>query len=206
MIVGAFGAFMQVRIKRFIAYASISQVGFIFLGIASCNLTGLIASLIYLILYSVMSLGFFTLLLNSNHIITGRNMLYLSDLYCFCLYNIESSEHLVLIILSMAGLPPLGGFVGKLFLYFSVMEARLDLTILFSLFLSIVSVYYYLSFVRYLWFEKYKVLKLYYYKKEIILNLILRGVSFFLILFLVIFPKVLYLFIGLGLSCMCPLI
>lgn len=150
MFVGALGAFKQIRIKRFIAYTSINQVGFIFLGIASCNLTGLIASLIYLILYSLMSLSFFTLLLNTSHIITGRGMLYLSDLYCFCLYNIESSKHLVLVILSMGGLPPLGGFIGKLFLYFSVIEARLDLTIMFSLFLSVLSVYYYLSFVRYI--------------------------------------------------------
>lgn len=150
MLVGSLGAIKQVRIKRFIAYTSINQVGFIFLGLASCNLTGLTASIIYLILYAIMSINFFTLLLNTEHIITKKNMIYLSDLYCYCFYNFKSSQHLVLTILSMAGLPPLGGFIGKLFLYFSIMEARLDVVIVFSLVLSIISVYYYLSFVRYI--------------------------------------------------------
>jgi len=150
MLVGALGAIKQVRIKRFIAYTSINQVGFIFLGIASCNLTGLTASIIYLILYAAMSISFFTFLLNTEHMVTKKSMIYLSDLYCFCLYNFENSQHLILAILSMAGLPPLGGFIGKLFLYFAVMEARFDFVVLCSLFISIISVYYYLSFVRYI--------------------------------------------------------
>jgi NADH-quinone oxidoreductase subunit N len=150
MFIGALGAIKQVRIKRFIAFTSINQVGFIFLGIASCNLTGLTAALIYLMLYTVMSLSFFSVLLNTEHVVTKKSMLYLSDLYCFCFYDFESSQHLVLVILSMAGLPPLGGFIGKLLLYFSIMEARLDFVIIFSLLISIISVYYYLSFVRYI--------------------------------------------------------
>lgn len=150
MLIGALGAIKQVRIKRFIAYTSINQVGFIFLGIASCNLSGLTASIIYLVLYSIMSLSFFALLLNTEHMITKKSMIYLSDLYCFCFYNFENSQHIVLVLLSMAGLPPLGGFIGKLLLYFSIMEARLDFVIVTSLFISIISVYYYLSFVRYI--------------------------------------------------------
>jgi len=150
MLVGSLGAIKQFRIKRFIAYTSINQVGFIFLGIASCNLTGLTASILYLVLYSIMSVSFFSLLLNSEHIVTKRSMIYLSDLYCFCFYNFKSSQHFVLVILSMAGLPPLAGFIGKLLLYFAVMESRLDYVILCSLLMSIISVYYYLSLVRYI--------------------------------------------------------
>lgn len=150
MFIGALGAIKQVRIKRFIAYTSINQVGFIFLGIASCNLTGITAALIYLVLYAIMSLSFFALLLNTEHMVTKKSMVYLSDIYCFCFYDLQSSRHLVLVILSMAGLPPLAGFIGKLLLYFSVMEARLDFVIIFSLLISIISVYYYLSFVRYI--------------------------------------------------------
>ena len=202
MVVGALGAFKQLRIKRFIAYTSINQVGFIFLGLASCNLMGLISALVYLILYSVMSISFFNILLNSCHIVTGKSMLYLSDLYCFCFYNSEISKHLSLIVLSMGGLPPLGGFIGKLFLYFAVMEARLDLLIFFSLFISIISVYYYLSFVRYIWFEKYKVLKLYYFNKNIFLELLLRLNSLILVLFGIISSKIIANFTILALSCL----
>ncbi len=206
MLVGSLGAIKQVRIKRFIAYTSINQVGFIFLGLASCNLTGLTASIIYLILYAIMSINFFTLLLNTEHIITKKNMIYLSDLYCYCFYNFKSSQHLVLTILSMAGLPPLGGFIGKLFLYFSIMEARLDVVIVFSLVLSIISVYYYLSFVRYIWFEKYKVLKLYYTQNERNIAFLLNVLSFFLLIFGLIFPYIFSFFFKLALSCGWPLI
>lgn len=206
MFIGALGAIKQVRIKRFIAYTSINQVGFIFLGIASCNLTGLTASLIYLMLYSIMSLSFFGLLLNTEHMVTKKSMVYLSDIYCFCFYDFESSQHLVLVILSMAGLPPLAGFIGKLLLYFSVMEARLDFVIIFSLLISIISVYYYLSFVRYIWFEKYKVLKLYYYKNEICIDILLKCISFILVFFLLFLPEIYLFFFKLSLSCGWPII
>ena len=206
MFIGGLGAIKQVRIKRFIAYTSINQIGFIFLGISSCNLTGLTAAIIYLILYSVMSVSFFTILLNTQHVLTKKSMVYLSDIYCFCFYDFQSSQHLVLVVLSMAGLPPLGGFIGKLLLYFSVMEARLDFVIIFSLLLSIISVYYYLSFIRYIWFEKYKVIKLYYYKNELFIDILLKTSSFFLLFFALFLPQFFLFFFKLSLSCSWPLI
>lgn len=150
MFVGTFGALKQVKIKRFIAYTSINQVGFILLGVASINLAGLVASLLYLCLYAIMSLSFFAVILNTEHFVTRRSMIYLSDLQSLSLYNFEVSKHLVLTILSMAGLPPLAGFIGKLFLYLSAIEARLDATILFSMLISIISTYYYLNLVKHI--------------------------------------------------------
>jgi len=148
--VGTLGALKQVRIKRFIAYTSINQVGFIMLGIASLNLIGLVSALMYLILYSIMSISFFAIILNTEHIITKKSMVYLSDLQSLSLYNTEAGKHLVLVVLSMAGLPPLGGFIGKLFLYFSAMESRLDSIIFISMAVGIVSTYYYLNLVKHI--------------------------------------------------------
>jgi len=150
MLIGTLGALKQVRIKRFIAYTSINQVGFILLGVASINLIGLVASVMYLMLYSVMSLAFFSILLNTKHFVTQKSLVYLSDLQSLALYNLEVSKHFVITIMSMAGLPPLAGFIGKLFLYFAAMEARLDTIILFSMFISIVSTYYYLNLVKHI--------------------------------------------------------
>ena len=126
LLVGSLGALKQVRIKRFIAYTSINQVGFIFLGISCCNLAGVVAATLYLVIYSIMSTAFFCIILNIEHVITGRGTRYLSDLYSLATYNTENAKHLVVIFLSMAGLPPMGGFIGKLFLYFATFEARLD--------------------------------------------------------------------------------
>ena len=201
MIVGSLGALKQIRIKRFIAYTSINQIGFILLGIASCNFIGLISSIMYTIIYAITSLIFFILLLNTEHLINRKNMVYLSDLYNFSLYNNKNSKFLILSILSMAGLPPLAGFFGKLFLYFSIIESRLDMVLIISLVISILSVYYYLSFVRYILFEKFLNHKLYYFIKKNKFNNILNFFSIFLLLFMLIIPNLFPIIISVGLSC-----
>jgi len=150
IIIGALGAIKQVSIKRFIAYTSINQVGFIFLGLASCSLFGLISSLLYILIYALMSLIFFTVLLKTEHIFNNRGIIYLSDLYYFSFYNGEISIYLSTVLLSMAGLPPLGGFIGKFFLYLAAIEARLDNIVFISLLISMISTYYYLNIIRYL--------------------------------------------------------
>lgn len=206
MFIGSLGALKQVRIKRFIAYTSINQVGFLLLGIASSNLMGLISSLIYIILYAIMNIIFFSIILNSVHLITKRNMIYLSDLYCFSIYNNENSKYLVITILSMAGIPPLAGFIGKLFLYFAIIESRLDFILIVSLFISMVSSYYYLSFIRYIFFEKRYNLKLFYCLKQNNINVILKILSSSLIFFLIFLQKILAFNISLALSCCWPLL
>jgi NADH-quinone oxidoreductase subunit N len=199
--VGSFSALKQVRIKRFLAYTSISQVGFILLGVSSGNILGLSASLMYLILYMVMILLFFTIFLNIEHIILKKNIVYLSDLYGLSCYTHETGKHLALTILSMAGLPPLGGFIGKLFLYFAIIEARLDYILIVSLFISLISTYYYLNFVRYLFFEKHLETKLFYYVKKSELTFLLRACSLFLVTFAIFLPSYMDFFFKLSLSC-----
>lgn len=206
MFVGTFGALKQVRIKRFIAYASISQVGFILLGVSTCSLSGLIASIVYLLIYVVMSLIFFILLLNTEHIVTKKNIIYLSELYCFSIYSPKFAKYLAVVLFSMAGIPPLGGFIGKLFIYVVAIEAKLDLVVFFSLLLSILSTYYYLNFVHYLWFVKFNVLRLYFFKLTCWLTLFLDGLVFFLVFFIGFSPPVLRLATGLAFSCVWPFI
>jgi NADH-quinone oxidoreductase subunit N len=201
MIAGSIGALKQIRIKRFIAYTSINQVGFILLGISSCNFLGLIASILYIILYSIMSIIFFTIILNTEHILKKKSMIYLSDLYHFSLYNNSNSKFLIVTVLSMGGIPPLAGFFGKLFLYFSIIESRLDILLFISLVISIISSYYYLSFVRYILFEKYINHKLYYFIKQGKFNFILKIFSMFLILFIFLLPSIFSIVTSLSVSC-----
>jgi NADH:ubiquinone oxidoreductase subunit 2 (subunit N) len=201
MLSGSIGALKQVRIKRFIAYTSINQVGFIMLGISSCNFLGLIASILYIILYSIMSIIFFTILLNTEHVLKKKSMVYLSDLYHFSLYNNENSKSLIVTILSMGGIPPLAGFFGKLFLYFSIIESRLDILLFVTLIISIISSYYYLNFVRYILFEKYINHKLFHFIQQGKFNLILKFFSAFLILFGLILSHFFSILTSLSLSC-----
>jgi NADH-quinone oxidoreductase subunit N len=207
MFIGTFGALKQVRIKRFIAYASISQVGFILLGVSTGSLSGLIASFIYLLVYVVMSILFFTLILNTEHIVTKKNIIYLSELYCFSIYSPKFAKYFAVVLFSMAGIPPMGGFVSKLLIYVVAIEAKLDFIVSFSLILSLVSTYYYLNFVHYLWFVKFNVLRLYFFRLTIGLTLWLDLTAIFLLFFIVILD----LFVKspvsyLALSCVWPFI
>ena len=138
----------------------------------------------YLFLYVIMNLIFFSIFLNIEHIILRKNIVYLSDLYSLNLYNKEISQHLAFTILSMAGLPPLGGFIGKLFLYFAIIEAHLNFILIVSLLISLVSTYYYLNFIRYLFFEKRVEIKLYYYINKLELTVFLRCFSLILVTFI----------------------
>jgi NADH-quinone oxidoreductase subunit N len=189
MLVGAFGALKQTRIKRFLAYTSVNQVGFLSLGIASCSTTGLSAIFLYLIIYIFMNIIFFSTLLNTEHIVTQKSLVYLSDFYSYSQYNSKGSKALVLTLMSMSGLPPLGGFFAKLYLYLAILEARLDFIFFSSLLISVYSTYYYLSLVRHVLFEKCLNLKVYYcinnaYTKNLV------NFSAFVIIFYPIIVKV----------------
>jgi NADH-quinone oxidoreductase subunit N len=155
----------------------------------------------YLFLYVVMNLIFFSIFLNIEHVILRKNIIYLSDLYSLSLYTKEIAQHLALTILSMAGLPPLGGFIGKLFLYFAIIEAHLNFILIISLIISLVSAYYYLNFVRYLFFEKRVEIKLYYYIKKIELIIFLRCFSLIIVTFLIYLNIYIDFFLKLSFSC-----
>ena len=174
------------------------------IGVASCSLGGFIASIIYLLVYALMSLSFFCLLLNISHVVTKKNMIYLSEFYCLSLYSPRMAKFLAVILFSMAGIPPLGGFIGKLLVYVAAIDAKLDTLVFFSLILSIVSTYYYLNFIHYIWFVKFNVLRLYYFKSDRILNFLLESLIVSLVVFTVISPKLIHMATNLALSCLWP--
>jgi NADH:ubiquinone oxidoreductase subunit 2 (subunit N) len=204
MCIGTLGALKQVNVKRFIAYTSVNQVGFIFLGISCCNLAGLVSSLIYLILYATMSLSFFAILLNLKHGATNRGIIYLSDLSSVSTYHTEGSKHLVISLVSMAGLPPTGGFISKFIVYTAATEAGLSGVILFVILFSVITAYVYLSVVRQIWFEKSKAFKLYFFDSNIYLICLLRLISLYLCCFILFLPATLKLVLVLSISCMFP--
>ena len=154
MIWGCFGALGEQLIKRFIAYSSINQMGFLFLGLACGTFEGIRASLLYLLLYILMNLGFFILFLNTKEKKTNRAMLYLSDFHDYAKDNYLYSVTLVIILFSMAGIPPLGGFFGKYFLFLHSFETGHYLLVIIGMITSLIATYYYLRIIKIMWFEQ----------------------------------------------------
>jgi len=153
MIVGCVGAYNEDSIKKFIAYSSIAQIGFLFIGVASGTFEGIQATIIYLIIYVVMNMGFLQLYLNTRFMGYGKNIEFLTELQLFAQQNWPLSVGLVIILFTMAGIPPLAGFYGKYFLFLAAFEAENYALVIVGMITSLVSSYYYLRIIKILWFE-----------------------------------------------------
>lgn len=155
IILGSLGALIQVKIKRFLAYTSIAQSGYIIIGLASNSLNGFISAFLYLLMYCIITLSFFAVLVNLEQVNKGYNISYLNQLYSIILYNKEVTFHFIIIILVMAAIPPFSSFFVKLLVFIVSIEAQLVIIILFFLSFSLLSTLYYLTFIQQLLFLKF---------------------------------------------------
>lgn len=153
IVFGALGALAQTKIKRFIGYTSINQMGYLFIGISSGDLLGLQVSFLYLFFYLIMSFVFFSVLLYINDCNTGKDILFINQLSVFGHKHRNLSVILALVLFSMAGIPPLAGFFGKFFLFFSAFKAGNHSLIFLGLFMNTISAFYYLRIIKCIFFD-----------------------------------------------------
>jgi NADH-quinone oxidoreductase subunit N len=130
-------------------------MGFLFLGLACGTFEGLRASLIYLLLYIIMNLGFFFLFLNTKEQKSNRSLTYLSDFNDYAQQNYLYSITFVIILFSMAGIPPLGGFFGKYYLFLHTFEIGHIELVIVGMVTSLIATYYYLRIIKIMWFEQH---------------------------------------------------
>jgi len=123
ILIGTFGALYQVRIKRFLAYTSISQAGYILLGIGCCSSTGLFGSIFHLFFYILSTLGFFCILINVSTNL-DQTLIYIHEFNYFYRYNTEASYCLGIYLITMAGFPPMGTFFSKSIILSSLVDCN----------------------------------------------------------------------------------
>jgi NADH-quinone oxidoreductase subunit N len=80
LIVGALGAFAETRFKKFIAYSSINQIGFLLMGLTTNNITGYQSSILFLIIYIVTNIALFSIFLKVSSNLTNKPLVFLTDL------------------------------------------------------------------------------------------------------------------------------
>jgi proton-translocating NADH-quinone oxidoreductase chain N len=186
MIVGAFGALQQRKIKRLLAYSSIGHVGYMLVGISTGTLEGLQGVLIYIILYMIMSTCMWTTLLSLSYQNKGGRVRYLTDFIGLSRINPILAITITLTLFSMAGVPPLAGFFSKLYVFFAAVDASMYLIVIVGVLTSCIGAYYYIRLIKVMFFEKvsnwnvYKVLDR---EKSLVL-----GITFFIILFFFMYP------------------
>jgi NADH-quinone oxidoreductase subunit N len=121
----------------------------------SCgSLTGLTVTILYLLVYSLTSLIFFGFLLNSQCFVTGRTLIYLSDFANLTKFSNLESQGLLIVLFSMGGLPPLAGFFIKFYIYIEAISCGFYAFVIFSLIITIISTFYYLFFLKSIFFNK----------------------------------------------------
>ena len=151
MAVGAFSAIVQTNIKRLMAYSSIGHMGFALVGLAAGGADGVSAVLVYMAIYVAMTIGVFACILLMRR--RGGMTENISDLSG--LKETDSGLALIITVLffSLAGVPPTGGFFGKLFVFGAAVETGLIWLAIVGVLLSAVSAYYYLRVIWIMWFN-----------------------------------------------------
>lgn len=154
-LLGTLAAIPQTSIRRFIAYSSTGQVGFILLGLATGSQSGCVATLTFLFIYILNNLIFLGIVLTSKNPKTGKYLNTFQDLSLFCKINPSASWILVLSLFSFSGLPPLPGFFAKFLILRSLIDSYLLVPCILALLFSCVSAFYYIRFIKNLWFYFY---------------------------------------------------
>jgi NADH-quinone oxidoreductase subunit N len=152
MVTGALGALMQTNIKRLLAYSSIGHVGYALMGLAAGSADGVASILIYFALYIFMSAGAFACVLMMNT--GGVAMENISDLAGLSRTRPRMAFALAVFMFSMAGIPPLAGFFGKLYVFLAALRAGLAGLAVTGVLASVVACFYYLKVVKIMYFDE----------------------------------------------------
>ncbi|MCB0294588.1 MAG: NADH-quinone oxidoreductase subunit N, partial [Calditrichaeota bacterium] len=154
MTVGNIIALVQSDIKRMLAYSSIAHAGYIMIGIVAGNETTVSAVLFYLVVYMFMNIGAFAVA----GIVSGKNEQHVDIKHFAGLGKSQPMLALVMTVcmFSLAGFPPTGGFMGKLYLFKAAMESGYTWLVIFGALNTLISVYYYIRVVVAMYFQDSK--------------------------------------------------
>jgi NADH-quinone oxidoreductase subunit N len=151
MTIGNLAAVTQTNTKRLLAYSSINHAGYMLLGVIAGNATGLQGVLIYMLVYVFMTVGAFLVLATLNRDeLAGEDI---EDLRGLMKKSPGHALWMLIFLLSLAGIPPTAGFIGKYFIFLSLIETgRYVLAVIATLYVA-VSIYYYFRLVKSMFVE-----------------------------------------------------
>jgi NADH-quinone oxidoreductase subunit N len=152
MAVGNLTALYQTKAKRLLAYSSIAQMGYLFMTLLAVRDGGLPAVMFYLAVYAVMDLGAFGIVGTFSGGETDLEEL--SDYQGLGYTHPWRAAVFSVCLLSLAGLPPTAGFMGKLVLFRAVLNANFIALAVIGMLTVIVSIYYYINFVVHLYMHE----------------------------------------------------
>jgi len=154
MILGAVAAIGQSNIKRLMAYSSIGHMGYALAGLAPGTNAGIQSTIIYLTIYLVMNLGAFGCIF----MMKRENIFYenINDLSGLSKNHPMLALSFLIILFSLAGIPPLAGFFAKFYIFMAVIEVKMYALAIIGLVTTVISAFYYLRIIKVIYFDKPK--------------------------------------------------
>ena len=152
MVLGSFAAIAQTNIKRLMAYSSIGHMGYALVGLAAGGTSGVQAIILYMTIYLAMNAGTFACILCMCR--KGEMVEEISDLAGLSKSNPMLAAALLVFMFSMAGIPPLAGFFGKLYIFLAAIEAQMYTLAVIGVVASVVGAFYYLRIVKIMYFDE----------------------------------------------------
>ena len=154
MIFGAIAAIGQKNLKRLIAYSSISHMGYTIAGLSTGTNEGIQSSIIYISIYVIMNLGFFCCLLMLRR--DGKYYETVEDMSGLSKNHPILSFSLLLILFSLAGIPPLAGFFAKFYVFMAVIKNEMYFLAITGLLSTVIAAFYYLRIIKIIYFDPEK--------------------------------------------------
>ena len=151
MILGAVAAIGQKNIKRLLAYSSIGHIGYALAGVATGVISGYESSIVYISIYVVMNLGAFSCLYLLKK--DGEYKENISDLSGISKKHPILAISFLVILFSLAGIPPLGGFFAKFYVFTAVVEQQMYALAIIGLLTTVISAFYYLKIIKTIYFD-----------------------------------------------------
>ena len=155
MILGSVAAIGQKNIKRLLAYSSISHMGYALAGVATGTGYGYTSTIIYITIYVIMNIGTFACLYLMK--VDGKYTEKIDDLSGLSKQKPLLALSFLILFFSLAGIPPLGGFFAKFFVFMSVIESELYALAIIGLLTTVISAFYYLKVIKVIYFDETKV-------------------------------------------------
>ncbi len=152
MLLGAFAAIGQSNIKRLLAYSAIGHIGYALVGFAAGTQQGVHGVLVYLAIYLIMTVGTFACVLVMRR--KGQAVEQIEDLAGLANHQPMLAAAIAIFMFSLAGIPPLAGFFGKLYVFMAAVQANLVPLAVIGVLASVVGAYYYLRIVKLMYFDE----------------------------------------------------
>jgi len=195
VFIGSLGGLEQRKLKTLLAYSSISHTGYLLLSFSTGNVEGVQMMFYYLMIYMISGLSFWSVylfLIQKRDVYFNKNNKELGDLVLLNQSNPMLALILAMTLFSMAGIPPIVGFLAKVGIFLVVVKSSAYLVATVSIVLSVISTFYYIRFIKVLYYENTLVGKLYLpitTQKALLISIIALA-----LIFLCVDPTLIYLF------------